>query len=264
MLFLIPTGPPRFYLEVATDPPGAIVTVNGEQFAEFPTPTWFNGAWGDTVIFEMDGKEPIEIVLRDDVAGLSQTAEGYRLDVGWGKSFEIKTSAEAADYFRESLPQAWKLNAVLEYGNADPSKPGRYAVNVGNDLNFKVESARDGSLAVIHLGSDDVLTLIYPNPFGFTPKTVSGSPIVVGPEIGLIAQEPVGKEWFVFVSAAEIAVPPEIPGVQPVSNWASLYRIDGQGSPGESLAMWLVGALDAASSTSMIVEVDVVRAEQAQ
>jgi len=257
-LFLIPAGPPRFYLDVATEPPGAIVTVNGELFADFPTPTWFNGTWGDVFVFSLEGNEPIEVELREDMPGLTQTEKGFRLEVGWAKPFEIKTSAEAADYLREKLPRAWNLGVTLDGAEAEAAMTAHYSVNIGNDLNFQVESESAGSIAVIHLGSNDMLTLIYPNPFGFAPKIEANGSAIVGPEIGLIAQEPAGKEWFVFVAAPEILLPPEIPGVQPVGNWASLYPIAGKGSPGEALIMWLIDALDTAASSAAIVEIDVV------
>ncbi len=263
-LFLIPAGPPRFHLDVVSDPAGASVTVNGEVLENYPTPTWFNGAWGDTLVFAMDGRPPIELVLAEESTGLSQTEEGYRLEVGWPKALEIKTSADAAEYFRQKLPQAWTLNVALENAVADASSPGHYTVEVGSNLNFAVESAQKASLAMIHLGSDNMLTLIYPNPFGFTPETVSGTASNVGPEIGLVAREPLGKEWFVFFSAAEVVLPPEIPGVQPVGNWATLYPIDGNGSPGESLVFWLTETVQPDASAGAIVEIDVVEAEQSE
>ena len=261
-LFLFPSTP-RFYLEVATTPPGASVTVNGQLLENDPTPTWFNGAWGDTVQFQLDGQEPMEILMEENMPGLSPIDNGYRLEVAWSQPDWIDTSAEAAAMLGQRLSREWPLEVALDTPGSRLMDDASYSVVLGTDLHFQVTSERTASLAVIHLGSDDVLTQIYPNPLGFTPQLEGNAANGVGGEIGLAAREPIGVEWFVFIASESLPLPPTMPGLQQVGSWATVYPLGEQGSPGEKLALWLADTFGGAGVSSNILQIEVVAGEPA-
>ena len=261
VLLMLPAGPPRFYLEVSTTPPGASVTVNGQLLENDPTPTWFNAAWGDTVLFQLGGQEPIEIVMSETMEGLAPIENGYRLDLGWAQPDWIDTSAEAAAVLRDRLPAAWPLRVSLETPGSRQLEDGSYSVTLGTDLNFTVTTEQSASIAVVHLGSNDVVTLIYPNPLGFAPRLDADATGGIGQEIGLVAQEPLGTEWFVFVAADALQLPPPVPGSQAVGNWAAIYPFGEQGAPGESLVNWLVEAFAGGHFAATVVQLEVVGEE---
>lgn len=262
-LLVLPSGPPRFYLEVATDPPGASVTVNGELLENDPTPTWFNGAWGDTVSFQLEGQEPIEVVMSETMQGLAPIENGYRLELAWAQRDWIDSSAEAAALLRDRLPTDWPLQVSLETPGSRLLEDGSYSVTLGTDLGFQVETEQAASIAMIHLGSNDVLTVIYPNPLGFAPRLEANSTGGIGEEIGLVAQEPLGVEWFVFIASDAFQLPPPVPGSQPVGNWAAIYPFGEEGSPGETLVTWLLETFADGSVSAAVVQLEVVAEEVA-
>jgi serine/threonine protein kinase len=260
-LLLIPSGPPRFYLEVATTPPGASVTVNGELLPNDPTPTWFNGAWGDAVSFQVDGQNPIEVVLSEDMDGLTELEEGFRLELGWSQPEWIATSRDAARILKQGLPAAWPLEVSLGTPGSELLDNGAYSVTVGTDLDFQVMSDQAASIVMIHLGSNDVLAVIYPNPLGVAPRLEPQARTGVGHEIGLVAEEPLGTEWFVFVAAGTLELPPEVPGVQQVGNWAAIYPFGEQGSPGENLVLWLLDTFGDTNASAAVIQIEVTTDE---
>jgi serine/threonine protein kinase len=261
-LLLIPTGPTRFYLDVVSEPPGALIMVNGSELSGDPTRTWFNGAWGDTVLLQREGSEPLEFVLSEDMEGLTETEQGFRLEVSLETGLSIRTSAEAAALLGERLPRSWPMSVSID-GFGTPSDDGdATTIPLHTLLNFQVQSERDGSLALIHLGSDDAVTLIYPNPAGVAPQASSQDLASVGSEINLITQEPVGTEWFVFISAEEALIPPTIPETQQIGDWATLYLLGGDESPGQSLVLWLLDATTDSEGSTSIIEIDVVAGGQ--
>ena len=261
-LFLLPTTP-RFYLEVATTPPGASVTVNGQLLENDPTPTWFNGAWGDSVQFQLDSQEPLDVVLEENMQGLSPIENGYRLELGWSQPEWIGTSTEAAAFLAERLAEEWPLEVSLETPGSRLMEDGSYSVVLGTDLSFQVTSERPASLAMIHLGSNDVLTLIYPNPLGLAPQLEGNTTSSAGEEIGLAAQEPLGREWFIFIAGENLQLPPSISGVQKAGGWAGLYPFGEQGAPGEALVLWLADTYGAGKASANILQIEVVAEEKA-
>ncbi len=257
-LLMIPTGPSRFHLDVVSDPPGALIMVNGSELSGDPTRTWFNGAWGDTVVLRREGSEPLEFVLSENMEGLTATEQGFRLEVSFETALAIRTSAEAAAVLADRLPRAWPMTVAIEGFGAAKSDGDAQKIPLHTLLNFQVDSRRSGSLTLIHLGSDNAMTLIYPNPANSTPKVSSQQLADVGGEINLITQEPVGTEWFVFVLAEDPLVPPRIPGARQIGDWATLYELGGDESPGQSLVLWLLEATSETEASSSIIEIDVV------
>lgn len=261
VLIMLPSGGSRFHLEVATTPPGASVTVNGQLLEDDPTPTWFNGAWGDTVRFELEGREPLEVIVSESMEGLTAIENGYHLELAWPQPDWIATSAEAADMLKQGLPGLWPLQVSLETPGSRLIEDASYSVAVGTDLNFQVTSEQPAFLAVIHLGSNDVLTLIYPNPFGFAPQLDANAMRPVGKEIGLIAKEPIGTEWVVFIAAESLQLPPRIPGVENVGGWATVYPFGEEASSGGKLVSWLLDTFGDEDVSANIVQIEVTGKE---
>jgi hypothetical protein len=126
-----------------------------------------------------------------------------------------------------------------------------------------VATGQAASIALIHLGSNDVLTVIYPNPLGFAPRVEANSTDAIGQEIGLVAQEPLGVEWFVFIAADALQLPPPVPGSQNVGNWAAIYPFGELGSPGERLVNWLLETFSDGQVSAAVVQLEVVGEEVA-
>ncbi len=256
-LFLIPSGPDTYHVDLVTEPPGATVTADGALFEGYPTPTWFDGSWGSTVTFELDGYDPIEVVLAEGMEGLTQTDEGFELSVAWPDPFSIENSVEAADYFTANLPSAWPVEFSLD--NGSEQTPQRIALET--PISFRVSSEKSGSLTLLHLGSDNYLTLVYPNPAGVAPKLAAREPSNIGAEIGLTAKLPLGTEWFVLLVSEEPLIPTNLGEMQKVEDWATLFPIAGSGSPGETLAVWLTDAGIADKSSGRLLEIEIVQQE---
>jgi hypothetical protein len=98
--------------------------------------------------------------------------------------------------------------------------------------------------------------VIYPTPDG-TPLGLGAAPTTVGKELGLVANEPLGSEWFVLVASAEPLVPPEIQG-RAVDDKAVRYEFGGEESPGRNLVLWLIESFGKAETAAAIVPLEVV------
>ena len=169
----------------------------------------------------------------------------------------IETSAEAAAVLQERMPQAWPLLATLD--GIQPGEAGSTpAVAIGSPLTFSVNSERAGYLLMVHLGADNSLRLIYPMPDG-TPRTLSAATTTpIGSDLGLVATEPLGAEWFVFVTSPEPHVPPEITGREAIEDKAALYALGGEESAGRSLVLWLLESFEQTDAATAVVPIEVV------
>ena len=163
----------------------------------------------------------------------------------------------------ERLSREWPLEVRLGTPGSRLLENASYAVELGTDLDFQVTSERSASLAVVHLGSDDVITLIYPSPLGVTPQLGGKTRTSVGAEIGLTAREPLGEEWFLFVASENLPLPPPMPGVQNVGTWAAVYPLGEQHSPGEKLALWLADTFSGSEASANLLQIEVVAGESA-
>jgi serine/threonine protein kinase len=253
--FMLLPGDSRVRIDLVSNPPGADVRVNGVLMEGWPTPTWYKGNWGDSVTFEMEGMLPAGVVVAEGVDGLTIGEEGLMLEVSLAPALSITTSAEAEAYLRDKLPSNWSLDLSLD--GIDPADE-LHTVEVGTPLNFKVESERAGKLMMLHLGSDDAVTLVYPAPDGSSLQLVEKQPLAVGGELNLEAAEPLGNEWFVFIVAADLPPVPAINGGQRVGQWARRYQFSLGDSPGQELVYWLADALDAETASASILATEVV------
>ena len=245
----------RFRLEVVTDPPGASLAVNGTQVEGGVTPVSLDASYGDVLVLRVDGIEPTQVVLSEGMEGLSTTDQGLRLHAVLPVPTGIATSAAAAAMLSEHLPRSWTLGATLKGAAAD----GTPRVAVGSPLVFSVTSERPGTLLMAHLGADDTLSLIYPSPGGASPKVTDSKSTSVGADIGLVANEPTGLEWLVFLVSAEPLSPPEIAGREVVEGKVTRYAFGPGESAGGEFIRWLVDSFEKADVASAIVPIEVVR-----
>ncbi|MDB4261613.1 serine/threonine protein kinase [bacterium] len=254
-LMLMPaSGPPRFRLELVTSPPGASVTINGKTLESGPTPVSFISTWGEKVVLALDGTTGAELVIGKEMPGLSETTQGKQLEVTLPKVISINGSSEAAALLKGLATNAAQLDVALE---GVQLREGRYTVAVGTPLHFLVQAQVPGMLAVLHLGSDDAATLIYPSPQDGV-KQIGLQGLMVGPELDLVATEPVGREWMVFVLSNDELLPPDIQGFRRVGGWGRRYAFDSKNSPGRELTLWLMDALKTGSVSALVVETEVV------
>jgi hypothetical protein len=254
-LLLIPTGPPRYYFSIVTVPPGAAVAVNG-QSAEDASPVRVVGSFGDTLSLQIGDAEPVEVVLAQEMPGLTHVeGEGYTLEVDLGEPASIMNSEEAAAYLRDNLPADEPLEVSLE---GFESTGEGYSVKVKTPLDFRIQSTRAGHVMALHLGSDDVVTLVYPDPRGSAPRLTEPGVVGVGSELDLMATEPLGKEWMVFLVVDELPSLPVVRGAQPVGDWALRFPFGGGDSPGRDVVLWLAEVAKEANASSAITQIDVV------
>jgi serine/threonine protein kinase len=262
-LLIIPTAPPRFPVDVESEPSGASISVNGRLLEGRPTPTRFNGAWGDNLVFALENRELIEFVLTEEVTGLSETGEGFQLEVAWPELLSIETSAEAAQYLIDRLPSAWPLDVSLEGIMAPAAAGDPTRIELGTSIKFQVNSDRAASLLLFHLGSNDLLTLIYPNPVGIAPTIEASKRSSFGGEIGLVAEEPLGTEWFVVIATEQAVVPADLTERPSALGRFTFYPIGGRGSPGESVIIWLSDAIVQGAASGKVLKVEIVAKERA-
>lgn len=256
ILLMVPT---RFHMDLVTNPPGATVTVNGQLLEDDPTPTWFKGKWGDTVVLQMQGGEPVGVVLAQDMEGLTQTEDGWKIEIGLGNTVAgettIMNSSEAAQYLRTHLSETNPLTVSLD---GFVLKDDGYSVKVGTSLNYQIQSNRPGYLIALHLGSNDVLTVIYPSPVGGTPVLTSQGTASVGHELNLAATEPLGTDRMVFVVVDKLPTLPVIHGAQAAGAWGLRFPFGGENSPGRDLILWLQELVTSTKASSAIVQIEIV------
>ena len=76
-------------------------------------------------------------------------------------------------------------------------------LDVGMSITLDLTSPEAGYLTVLHLTSDNVLTVIYPSPTGETEQLASGVTDTVAEELSLQAAEPLGTDFFVTLVTPE-------------------------------------------------------------
>lgn len=248
-LLLLPTGPPTYYFDVETDPPGASVSLNGEPLAGV-TPLRVTATWGDQLNLALAGRDDIAVTLADNLPELSVTDESYKLTVGW--ALAINNSAEAAAFLEGALADYGEIDASLTSGVA--------ADQIGIDMPivFQLQSPGAGFLTMLHLGADDKLTQVYPDASGDTHDFLPGMPVTVGPELNLVALPPTGTEWFVFIVSANRLSAPQFDGALAGAPFP-VYSISGPGSGGQQYLLWLAEALQGQAVGSQLLKVQVVR-----
>lgn len=252
-LFLLPSGARNYYFDVVTDPAGATVLVNGEPVDDGVTPVRIVGTWGDVVTLQLGEDTATELTLADGMEGLSVGDGAYQLEVGLTTPFSINSSEQAANWLREHLQAQWPVNASI------PGIEGSPPIQVAIDtlLSFDVESTEAGALLVLHLSADNHATLIYPTPNGMTPRLDAGVTSNLGEELRLVAREPLGHEWILFVVTTDTLAVPEIDGMVPIETSMRTYPIAGAGSPGQELVVWLAGMLEAENTSGTFLEVEI-------
>jgi len=207
------------------------------------------------VAFEIEDAPPLELVLTQDMPELNVEGEAMTLTVTLSPPVTIMNSEEAAAYLRTQLPLENPLGVTLD--GFETSEEG-YSVEVNTPLNYQVEAQRGGHLLALHLGSDNVLTLIYPSPRGSTPQLAEAGSISLGQELDLMATEPLGREWMVFVVVDELPSAPVVRGAQPAGDWGLRFPFGGKDSPGRDIVLWLAEMVDKSTASSALIQVEVV------
>jgi hypothetical protein len=255
-LFMAPSGPSYYYFNVVTEPEGAAILWNGEPTEAETTPGQIVATWGDTVTLSLDGGELSDIVLQEDMAGLTvvQDQYEYTLEVELIAQLDITTSEQAAAYLDERLDMPWPVDASIPGFDVT----GLIPVPIGTEITFNVTSNEVGSLMVLHLSADNYATVIYPAPNGFAPKLEAGNMLNVGEELRLVTRNPLGKEWLLFVIADGLGPPPEPDGVIPIENTMRAYPIAGRGSPGQELVTWLAESARTVRASTTRLDVEIV------
>ena len=255
-LFLAPKGPTYYYFNVVTVPEGARILWNGGPAEAETTPGQIIAAWGDTVTLTLDDGEPRDIVLGEDMAGLTAVQDQYEytLEVELVAPLEILTSEQAAAYLDANVDTPWPVDASIP--GFDVS--GLIPLPIGTGITFNVMSNEPGSLLMVHLSADNYATVVYPAPNGYTPEFAAGEMLNVGEELRLVTREPLGREWVFFIIADGLESPPEPDGVIPIDNTMRAYPIAGRGSPGQELMLWLAEALATVPASTTRLDVEVV------
>jgi tRNA A-37 threonylcarbamoyl transferase component Bud32 len=255
-LILMPSGPAYYYFNVVTEPEGAAILWNGEPTEAETSPGQIVATWGDTVTLSLDGGEPTDIVLQEDMANLTvvQDQYEYTLEVELIAPLEITTSKEAAAYLNEKLDTPWPVDASIPGFDG----AGLIPVPIGTEITFNVTSNKAGSLMLLHLSADNYATVIYPAPNGFAPEIEAGNMLNVGEELRLVTREPLGREWLYFVIADGLEAPPEPDGVISIENTMRAYPISGRGSPGQELVTWLAEAVRVVQASTTRLDVEIV------
>jgi hypothetical protein len=169
-------------------------------------------------------------------------------------------SSEASQEFFYNLWQGQSDMRASVPTALDTSKP--YRLPLDTALYISIRPPVDGALTFIHLGSDDVATLVYPSPANTTLGVLGQRSVTVGDELSMYSSEPLGKEWILLVLTADPLIPPNIPGVQQVEDWARAYTFGGDNSPAEQLLRWLVDALEEGPLAAAVVPIEVVRMQR--
>jgi hypothetical protein len=112
---------------------------------------------------------------------------------------------------------------------------------------------------MIHLGADDAVSLIYPDPAGMAIEVAAGDTVTAGGDIGLVTSAPTGQEWFIFLVADSAWQPPAIDGVQLVEGWARRYAFGGADSAGQRFVQWLLGRGSDTDFSGALIPVAIVR-----
>ena len=255
-LLVMPPGPDTYYFDIVSSPPGATVTINGQPTEEV-TPTQIVASFGDVITLDTDDQDPVDLALAEDMQGLSIGETSYILEVGLGPSISISTSQEAAEYLKANLPQLWAADASIPgFDGAGPLQ-----ISLETPLTFNVTSNRAAQVSLLYLSADDYAIVIYPAPNGFSPALEDGVMANIGEELRLVAKEPLGNEWVVFVLAEDLPPMPEISDAVPVNDAMTAYQIAGAGSPGEAVVLWLAETASQVEASSTFLDVEIVAAE---
>ena len=261
-LMLAPSGPTYYYFNVVTVPEGAAILWNGEPAESDFTPGQIVATWGDTVSLSLEDAESTDILLQEDMAGLTVVTDQYEytLEVELAEPLDITTSEQAAVFLGENLETPWPVDASIP--GFDVS--GLIPVPIGTEITFNVTSNEVGSLMLLHLSADNFATVIYPAPNGFAPQLEAGDMLNVAEELRLVTREPLGREWVYFVVADGLEPPPEPDGVIPIDNTMRAYPIAGRGSPGQELVTWLAEAVRTVSASTTRLDVEIVTSGAAE
>lgn len=254
-LLLLPAKPQTWDIAVTTEPPGAAVLVNGIERAA-RTPAVVPLQLGDVIGLTLKRYHPLEMTLAKGMAGLSKDDAGqWQISRQLERAFSLESSRSTQEYLATLWQNAPGLQAIVP--PAITARPP-YTLPLGSSLYLSIKPPASGALTFIHLSSDNVATLVYPDPSDSTLGVLANEVVTVGDELDMAASEPLGREWIVLILTPEPLIVPAIAGSGLVEDWARYYEFGEAGSPAEQLILWLVETVGEQPSAVSIVPIEIV------
>jgi hypothetical protein len=246
-----------FAVRIVTEPAGATVAVNGVQLGD-KTPLSVTLKAGDALELSTPGYEAHAAVFDQAMPGLQGDVTADELltySATLERGFYLGSSAMAERYLQEKWadvkPLGVKLATALDGGST---------IALGVPVHYRIVPQNNGYLTVLHMSSDDYLTLIYPNQDDEPFRVKSTEEVLVGSALNIEAAEPVGRDWFVFLLTRDALQIPLIEGVEPLDNWARYYTFGQWQSSAERFLVWLVEESGSEVIAAEVVPLDIVAA----
>lgn len=244
------------HVQIVTEPDGASLTVNGAPLAEQESPYRELGV-GDVITVEKPGYKTSEVALIANMSELIPLDSGeYVLNVALEREFYLDSSQMTQAY----LSGRWnRLERVSLRWKDTAQEETNFVLPLDTPVSFDMLSNASGVLSVLHLGSNDILALIYPDPNDETREVVAGQKMNIGDELSLVTSEPVGRDWMVFIVSESPLTIPKIEGVGLIESWARGYRFGPLKSPAEQLLVHIMEQTENNILAVEIIEIDVVK-----
>ena len=253
MVLTVALEPAALGVTVRSTPSGADLTRSGDELTG-KTPLQVDLVPGQEFRLEHPGYEPLVATFSEDMPGITIGESGELVyEAVMTRSFYLGSSGMAIRWLRDETADAPDLKVQLANGS-----PGK--VTVGAPVSYRVSPTSSGYLTVLHLSSDNFLTLIHPNQDNEDLAVRKNREQLVGEDLNLVASEPLGEDWFVFLLTKKPFKVPELEGAKNLEQWARYYEFGEFNSPAEQL---LVRLLNASSSTLIaraIVPLEIVAA----
>lgn len=244
---------------VISKPDGTSLTINGQPATDDGA-VYHEVATGDVLGIEKQGYKTSELTVAENMSELTLLDSGnYVLNVSLEREFFIGSSEMAQTY----LLQEWRKVQSLPISRGDNNYDGNaFVIPIGTRVSFDLHPQASGTLSAIHLGSDNFLTLVYPNQDNESREVAAGERLNLGEELSVVASEPLGRDWMVFLVTEKPLTIPEIEGSGPIGDWARYYEFGPLNSPGEQLLTDIVNQSGNTILAMEIVPVDIVKAEE--
>ncbi|MFT4520720.1 MAG: serine/threonine protein kinase [Halioglobus sp.] len=255
-LFVLPKGDKQYNIELVSQPPGASVSINGQALPD-ASPVVVDLKLGDVILWKMSGFTSTEVTLAKGIPGLLRNeAEQLQLTTKLIRDFYLDSSQMSQAY----LSGRWNHLERVQVSWKDTSQEEtNFVLPLDTPVSFDMQSNSSGVLSVLHLGSNDLLALIYPDPNNETREVIAGQKMNIGDELSLVTSEPVGRDWMVFIVSERPLNIPTIEGFGLIESWARGYEFGLMKSPAEQLLVSIMEQTENNILAVEIIEIDVVK-----
>lgn len=255
---LIGSSRPRtFDIALISEPAGASITVNG-MAQEALTPSVVPLQIGDVIELSLPRHHGVNMTLAKGMPGLQKSADDkWEIISTLERAFSLDSSKASQAYLADLWQDAPDLRATVPSA-LDSTRP--YRLPLGTPLYIAITPPAEGALTFIHLSSDDIATLVYPDPTNATLGVLARKAVTVGDELDMVAHEPLGREWIILVLSRNPLTPPDINGSGLIEDWARYYEFGSDNSPAEQLMTWLVDTVGKQPLGFAIVPIEIVPA----